>query len=133
MAAYLIELTVPWEDSVEEAYERKKLCYAELAAEAKECGWNTKVHPVEVGCRGFVASSTIRLLKDLRSHGQALWRTIRAASETDNKKRPVDFAQVEQPLLGAKYHIRVNFEGSWAQDTSLGMIILQWSTLKDGV
>lgn len=72
MAAYLIELTVSWEDSVEEAYERKKLCFAELAAEAKECGWNTKVHPVEVGCRGFVASSTIRLLKDLGSHGQAL-------------------------------------------------------------
>lgn len=61
-----------WEDSVEEAYERKKLHYTELAAEAKPCDWNTKVYPIEVGCRGFVASSTIRLLKELRIHGQTL-------------------------------------------------------------
>lgn len=27
---YIIELTVPWEDAVEEAYERKKLRYTEL-------------------------------------------------------------------------------------------------------
>ena len=79
--AYIIELTVPWENSVEEAYERKKLRYSELAAEAKQRGWNTKVYPVEVGCRGFVASSTIRLLRELGSHGQALRRTIRAVSE----------------------------------------------------
>lgn len=79
--AYIIELTVPWENCVEEAYERKKLRYAELAAEATQRGWNTKVYPVEVGCRGFVASSTIRLLKELGIHGQALRKTIRSLSE----------------------------------------------------
>lgn len=31
---FIIELTVPWEDSVDEAYKRKHLRYAELAAEA---------------------------------------------------------------------------------------------------
>lgn len=31
---YIIELTVSWEDGVEEAYERKSLKYAELAADA---------------------------------------------------------------------------------------------------
>lgn len=36
---YIINLTVPWEDSVAEAYERKYLRYAELAAEAKQRGW----------------------------------------------------------------------------------------------
>lgn len=79
--AYIIELTVPWDNCVEEAYERKKLRYAELAAEATQRGWNTKVYPVEVGCRGFVASSTIRLLKELGIHGQALRKTIRSLSE----------------------------------------------------
>ncbi|CDR07751.1 unnamed protein product, partial [Oncorhynchus mykiss] len=40
MAVYIIELTVPWENSVEEAYERKKLRYTELAADATQRGWN---------------------------------------------------------------------------------------------
>ena len=35
MKVYFIELTVPWEALVEEAYERKKLRYAELGAEAE--------------------------------------------------------------------------------------------------
>ncbi|TWW62722.1 hypothetical protein D4764_04G0013690 [Takifugu flavidus] len=34
-SVYIIELTVPWESSAEEAYERKKLRYTELAAEAQ--------------------------------------------------------------------------------------------------
>ena len=80
-AVYIIELTVPWENSVEEAYERKKLRYTELAADATQRGWNAKVWPVEVGCRGFVASSIIRLLKELGIHGQALRQTVRAVSQ----------------------------------------------------
>ena len=59
---YIVELTVPWESAMEEAYERKKLRYAELAADAQQRGWKAKVCPVEVGCRGFVATSTSRLL-----------------------------------------------------------------------
>ena len=31
-----IELTVPWEDSVEKAYERKRLRYTDLRAEAEQ-------------------------------------------------------------------------------------------------
>ncbi len=80
-SVYITELTVPWENSTEEAYERKKLRYTELAADAQQRGWKAKVYPVEVGCRGFVASSTIRLLKDLGIHGQALRQTIRSVSE----------------------------------------------------
>jgi hypothetical protein len=75
----IIELTVPWEKSTEEAYERKKLRYTELAADVQQEGW--KIYPVEVGCRGFVASSIIRLLKDHGIHGQALRQTIRSVSE----------------------------------------------------
>lgn len=50
MYVYIIELTVPWEGAVEEAYERKKLRYIDLAADAQQQGWNVKVRPVEVGC-----------------------------------------------------------------------------------
>lgn len=67
---HITEFTVPWEDSVEEAYERKKLRNTELAVDAQRRGWNAKVCPV--ACRGFMASSTIMLLKDLDIHGQAL-------------------------------------------------------------
>lgn len=46
---------------MEEAYERKTLLYPELAAEAKQLGWNTEIYAVEVGRGGFEATSTIRL------------------------------------------------------------------------
>ncbi|KAJ8369267.1 hypothetical protein SKAU_G00092950 [Synaphobranchus kaupii] len=68
---YIIELTVPWEDAVGEAYEGKRLKYAELAAGAEQHGWKAKVCPVEIGCRGFVGMSTTRLLKDIGIRGQA--------------------------------------------------------------
>ena len=32
---YIIELTVPWKDAMEEAYEHKSLRHAELAADAE--------------------------------------------------------------------------------------------------
>lgn len=35
---YIIELAVPWEDAVNEAYERKKLRHSNLAAEAEGRG-----------------------------------------------------------------------------------------------
>ncbi|KAL6484312.1 hypothetical protein MHYP_G00063570 [Metynnis hypsauchen] len=78
---YMVELTVPWEDSMEEAYERKHLRYSELAAEARHQGWNTEVRPVEVGCRGFVGKSATKLLRDMGIRGQSLRTAIKAASE----------------------------------------------------
>ena len=69
---YIIELTIPWEDSIFEAYERKKTKYSELASEMKDNGWNTSVCPVEVTARGFVAKSTINLLKELGFRGRGL-------------------------------------------------------------
>ncbi|MGH0147207.1 UNVERIFIED_CONTAM: hypothetical protein FKN15_052789, partial [Acipenser sinensis] len=59
---HLVELTVPWKDAVDEAYERKKLWYAQLAAEAEQRGWGVRVYPVEMGCQGFVAHSTTQFL-----------------------------------------------------------------------
>ena len=39
-AAILMELTVPWEEGLEAAYERKKAKYADLVAECRESGWS---------------------------------------------------------------------------------------------
>ncbi len=73
---FIEELTVPWEEAIDEAFERKRLRYADLAAEAEDRGWKVNVHPVEVGCRGFVASSTTRLLKEVGIRGQAQRKTL---------------------------------------------------------
>ena len=77
---YIVDLTVPWEDAVEEAYKRKSLKYAELAADAEQRGWKAGVCPVEVGCRGFVDKTTTRLLRDLGIRGQAI-KALSSAAE----------------------------------------------------
>lgn len=47
---------------MQEAFERKKkLRYTDLTAEAEQRGWTVKICPVEVGCRGFVETSTVKL------------------------------------------------------------------------
>ncbi|VDI62323.1 Hypothetical predicted protein [Mytilus galloprovincialis] len=62
--AILLELTVPWEERIEDAYERKRLKYQDLLAECRDNGWRVWLFPVEVGSRGFV--------------GQSMWRALRA-------------------------------------------------------
>lgn len=52
--AYVVELLVPWEDGVEEAYERKMTKYSEMATEAAQNDWMIKIFPVEVGCSNQV-------------------------------------------------------------------------------
>ena len=61
----IIELTVPWESRIDEAYERKKLKYSELRDDCRDKGWYVWCYPVEVGCRGFVGTSTIRALRQI--------------------------------------------------------------------
>ncbi len=74
---FIVETDSPVGGSYREAFERKRLRYADLAAEAEDRGWKVNVHPVEVGCRGFVASSTTRLLKEVGIRGQAQRKTIK--------------------------------------------------------
>ena len=65
----LLELTVPWEDRMEEAFERKRAKCEELAGECRSRGWRTRCNPIEVGCRGFIGQSLIRALKMLGVKG----------------------------------------------------------------
>ena len=61
----LVELTVPWEERMEEAHERKNIKYQQLVEECQEKGWRVWCLPVEVGCRGFVSQSVWRALRVL--------------------------------------------------------------------
>ena len=71
--AVLLELTVPWEERIEEAYERKNLKYQELVKDCQQNGWKIWFFAVEVGCRGFV--------------GQSMWRALRAIAITGADRR----------------------------------------------
>ena len=80
----LIELTVPWEDSCEEAFERKSSKYAELVEECKRRGWSAWLFPVEIGARGFPAQSAWRLFQKLGILGakrKAVIKHLGAAAE----------------------------------------------------
>jgi ribA/ribD-fused uncharacterized protein len=74
-----IELTVPWEEGVDEAYERKLTSYNELVGDCRSNGWKTWCLPVEVGTRGFAAQSLWRCLKILGITGKARAQLIREA------------------------------------------------------
>lgn len=83
--ALLIELTIPWEEGMSVAYEHKKAKYAELAAECKGAGWSTTIYPWEVGCRGYISTSTIRLLHDVGFSRVQHHRTTKALAEEAEK------------------------------------------------
>jgi len=53
MELILLELTVPWEERVEEAQERKRAKYQELVEDCRKNGWRTRCMHVEVGSRGI--------------------------------------------------------------------------------
>ena len=64
-----------------EAYERKKLRYVKLGAEAEQRGWKVRICPVEVGCRGFVAKSVVSLLRKLGISGQSVREIVKEVSD----------------------------------------------------
>lgn len=74
--SYVIKMTLLWEEAIDEAYQQQK---------QQDRGWTVKLHPFEVGCRGYVASSTSRLLREIGVRGQAHRRAIKYLAETDER------------------------------------------------
>ncbi|XP_061876851.1 uncharacterized protein LOC133629831 [Entelurus aequoreus] len=72
----LIELKVPWEERMEEAYERKLKKYQTLILRSQQNGWKAWNLPVEVGCRGFARRSLWRALGLLGIEGLARKRLV---------------------------------------------------------
>ena len=75
------ELTVPWEEGMETAWERKKAKYSDLTAACRQAGWKATVFPSEVGSRGFVGTSTQRLLVSLGVSGSKLRKALKDLAE----------------------------------------------------
>ncbi|CAC5422198.1 unnamed protein product [Mytilus coruscus] len=76
-----IELTVPWEERCEEAYQRKKEKYTELMTTCRERGWKAWLFQVDVGCRGFPAQSVWRMLQAMGIVGKARKTVVRQLGE----------------------------------------------------
>ncbi|XDV13785.1 hypothetical protein PO909_002121 [Leuciscus waleckii] len=81
----LLELTVPWEERMDEANERKRAKYQELVEECRRQGWQTRCEPLEVGCRGFAGRSLCYVFKTLGITGEAKRKAIRSATEAAEK------------------------------------------------
>ena len=77
----LLELTVPWEDRMVEANERKRSKYQELVELCQTRGWKARCEPIEVGCRGFAGRSLCRVLTLLGITGQEKRRAIKSTTE----------------------------------------------------
>ena len=75
------ELTVPWEDNIQEAFERKFTKYAELKAECTSRGWRATCYPFEIGCRGFVAATFHKWLRDLGFSRREMARLVKKVAE----------------------------------------------------
>ena len=76
----LIELTVPWEENIDVACERKLEKYQKLVEQCKVNKWRTACYPIEVGCRGFAGKSLCRFPSHLGIIGEKKRKAIRAIS-----------------------------------------------------
>ena len=65
----VVELTVPSEERIELSGELKRTKYRILQEDGKKNKWDVQVWAVEVGCRGFPASSMASFLKEMGVQG----------------------------------------------------------------
>ena len=61
----MVELTVPYENRMEEAHIYKIEKYVNLNKELEDVGYKAVVMPVEVGARGLIGSSVYGLVTKL--------------------------------------------------------------------
>ena len=60
----IMELTVLWEENMEQAEDRKEKRYAELIEACKDKGWETEYYHLAVGCRGYVDKKIATLFRN---------------------------------------------------------------------
>lgn len=77
----LLELTVPWEDRLEEVFKRKLTMYEGLVSSCQQAGWRARSLSVKVGCRGFNAKSLSRAFSILGIVGR--WREVALRKTTE--------------------------------------------------
>ena len=95
----MLELTVPWEERMEEAFERKREKYESLVNDCHKQGWKARCLSVEVGCRGFAGQSLCRAYTALGITGESRRRAIRNNTEAAEKASRWLWIKIVDPWL----------------------------------
>ena len=82
---HLVELTVPHEDNIDAAQERKDERYKGLLEECEEENWSATHLSVEVGCRGFIGERLRRWLTRIGLNSRQKNSTMKEIQETVEK------------------------------------------------
>ena len=84
----MVELTIPYENRMEEAHIYKREKYLNLTKELRDAGYKAVVMPVEVGARGFIGSSAYDLLTKLSICGKKRTKALKLLAEiAENSSR----------------------------------------------
>ena len=84
----MVELTVPYENRMEEAHIYKREKYMNLTKELENAGYKAMVMPVEVGARGFIGSSVFDFLTKLSICGNKKTKALKLLAEkAENSSR----------------------------------------------
>ena len=84
----MVELTVPYENRMEEAHIYKREKYTNLTKELENASYKVVVKPVEVGARGFIGSSVYDLLTKLSICGNKRTKALKLLAEiAENSSR----------------------------------------------
>ena len=78
--AILVELTCPAEEGIQNASSRKRERYVNIQLLIRENGWTPHLFTIEVGVRGFVAKSTIRMFRSIGFSGSTTSRVAKDLS-----------------------------------------------------
>lgn len=81
----MLELTVLWEDRLEEAHERKRNKYEELVINCRKQGLKAKCMPIKVACIGFVGQLLYKSLSALGITGMERRKAMKNITEAAEK------------------------------------------------
>ncbi len=79
------ELTVPWEDNIDERHEYKRSEYLDLVHECETRGWKVHCFPFEVGCKGFPSTSLPLFFYRLGAGSRLRRRLLAQAADTASR------------------------------------------------
>ena len=120
-----MELTVRREDNISSEHERKDNRYEALVGECEEAGWKTTHSPVEVGCRGFIATGVTKWMrvaglgpKKRNTITKALQETVEKASHRIWLKR--ENTSWSESLWFTAKGIQSNWQGDLTSVRGLG-------------
>ncbi|GFN73809.1 reverse transcriptase [Plakobranchus ocellatus] len=118
----MVELTVLYENRMEEAHSFKEGKCHDLTKELKKDGYEAKVMPVEIGARGFVGSSAYGLLSKLSICGNKRTKALRLLAKTAENSSRWIWSRRNERLLHKDYKYPYDTASSWPKRLDAGFV-----------